>query len=301
MNTDNPIGFMIGVLIIISLAVVTLQFVGSIHTDLITNSSNSDSDIILADNASTQTLSQTPISPSVTSWNRTWVEDKTTPNQMITLSLTGMQIIDTLTYSGWFNTNLTASDDNLMDIYVGFEVYLFNNTLIGCEVENNTGSKVTVNYTTNEINDSLWHHIGCTYDGAGNLTMYWEGVPVGSVVELLGDFGTQATNSYFGTYGYLDEVRYYNSNSLSRDEMLEIYNSGRITNSSLVNTGLLNWFSFNENSGLTAYDMNGGTDRTLSSDIIWNNDAITQTVPTTSYNQTGTDFTIAKSNFYHRW
>ncbi len=54
----------------------------------------------------------------------------------------------------------------------------------------------------------------------------------------------------------IDEVRVYNR-TLSDAEALEIYNSGRLANSSLPSDGLVLWYSFNEGSGTVVRDKSG--------------------------------------------
>ena len=56
--------------------------------------------------------------------------------------------------------------------------------------------------------------------------------------------------------GGIDEVRIYNR-SLSSLEVSEIYNSGRIANSSLPSNGLVLWYAFDENSDTTVHDLSG--------------------------------------------
>lgn len=56
--------------------------------------------------------------------------------------------------------------------------------------------------------------------------------------------------------GLVDEIRIYNT-SLTSSQITEIYNSGRIPNSSLPNDGLVLWYHFNENNGTVVNDISG--------------------------------------------
>ena len=66
--------------------------------------------------------------------------------------------------------------------------------------------------------------------------------------------GTHNHNS--GITGGMDEIRIYNR-TLSHTEISEIYNSGRIQNSSLPSDGLVLWYGMNEGQGSILHDLAG--------------------------------------------
>ena len=67
--------------------------------------------------------------------------------------------------------------------------------------------------------------------------------------------GSSSTpNAFFN--GSIDELRVYNQ-TLIQSQISEIYNSGRIANSSLPSDGLVLWYSFDEGTGTTIYDKSG--------------------------------------------
>ena len=79
---------------------------------------------------------------------------------------------------------------------------------------------------------NTWNHCVMTYDGAGNVNLYKNGVNVGSGSVSWTD-GTGASNTYIGTYngisnyftGLLDEIGIWNR-VLTPSEVTELYNSG---------------------------------------------------------------------------
>lgn len=85
------------------------------------------------------------------------------------------------------------------------------------------------------IHDGSWHHVGYTFDSAGNLQYYFDGVTDGSAIATGSQFSNSPNNelifgaddgstSYNFPYGgTLDEVRVYNR-VLSSSEVAAIYN-----------------------------------------------------------------------------
>lgn len=99
--------------------------------------------------------------------------------------------------------------------------------------------------------------------------------------------------------GTTDELRIYNR-TLTQAEMLQIYNSGRTSNSSLNSSGLTLWLSFNENSNGANYDKSGfGNNATYGpTDLTrFRTDGINLTLTDgTDYQLAGAIFTILNNN-----
>ncbi len=122
-------------------------------------------------------------------------------------------------------------------------------------------------YGGTNITTGTWYHVAVIYDDAANvLNLYVNGAKE-STTTLSGSPTTNslAANTYAldvgqqgGTYnfdGQIDELRLYNR-TLSADEISQLY---RLTTPTLVDTGLMAYWSFNaqDMSGNTAYDRSG--------------------------------------------
>jgi len=127
-------------------------------------------------------------------------------------------------------------------------------------------------YTTGFAkDDGEWHNIIYGFNKT-DLFTYVDGVlnitqdVSSSCVNELEEKGFLNYNISFGSnlgcssnavsMGSQDEFRMYNK-TLSITEISEIYNSGRIANSSLPSDNLVLWYSFNEASGDIVYDKSG--------------------------------------------
>lgn len=115
------------------------------------------------------------------------------------------------------------------------------------------------------INSGEWVHLVGVYDSfVGNVSSYMNGVlnETDSVADNQTLFTLPTLHIGFEGYssryfnGSIDELRIYNR-SLSSLEISEIYNSGRISNSTLPDEDLVLWYNFNENNGSVVYDRSG--------------------------------------------
>ena len=118
------------------------------------------------------------------------------------------------------------------------------------------------NAADTNISAGNWINVGCVVNGTATK-IYVNGIlrdtdtysttiqPVHTIAPL--QIGAQPDNGVPNNYfsGKIDELRIYNR-SLSGSEMLELYNSGRVVNDSLVPTGLVFWLPMNETSGSPA-------------------------------------------------
>lgn len=109
----------------------------------------------------------------------------------------------------------------------------------------------------NNISLNMWEN----YIISSNTTyigFYRNGILVNSS-EYINKFpnATIAISSASSSFkGDIDEVRIYNR-SLSDTEITQIYNSGRIANSSLTSEGLVLWYKFDEANGTNVFDSSG--------------------------------------------
>jgi len=243
----------------------------------------STSDAILADNGTASTLSQTPNSlTSVTTKNNSWLSFDGV-NDYVNLSksyITDKISSAEITVSLWVNlTQLYGDKINQLFYYSNTSssnnVAFFirhqtagNLNLSRCSIHNQSaGGWADSDYRSDldgaNFTEGKWEHYICMYNGSDSLT-YQNGILV-NYTSLIGARGTESSNSFvlgsrtdgtsYPTNGSFDEVRLYNR-SLTSSEILEIYNSGRITNNSLPTTGLVLWLPMNENSGTDIHSFN---------------------------------------------
>jgi len=127
-----------------------------------------------------------------------------------------------------------------------------------------------------------WHHVVGTWKAGERPMVYVDGVNWSNqwgVKALDGVIQAGNRELYIGGRpssplsldwdGSLDEVRIYNK-SLSLADINEIYNSGRVANSSLKDTNLVRWWSLDEGAGISLEESSGnGTAGTLVGDTDW--------------------------------
>jgi len=145
---------------------------------------------------------------------------------------------------------------------------------------------------------NTWIHCAMTYDGAGNVNLYKNGVNVGSSSISWTD-GTGTSSTYLGTYlgtsnyfnGLIDEVGIWDR-ELTQSEVTELYNSGSgkqyPTGIDAFWSGALSYFKANN----TAYDEIAGYTGTLNNGTTYDTGIIdsafsfdrslTQSITTTS-------------------
>ncbi len=123
-------------------------------------------------------------------------------------------------------------------VNVGYEIFL--NTLAPTVIETfvgDAGGIASAAICTTDIHDDNWHHIVITYDRSGNATGYVDGVEELTIdisarnltitntdKFTLGRFAGSGTGFYDGI---LSGVRMYESNVLSAEEVLSLYNLTR--------------------------------------------------------------------------
>lgn len=214
------------------------------------------------------------------------------------------------TFSAWIKNNKlggTNSNKSACIIGVQFRYSLYFYTNLSTDkfrfgIRNMSGA-LQVSVEAGKVSDKLgeWTHLVGVYN-ITNVIIYQDGLfietdvkPAGliftnkSILSIGGGEGILNGNG-IGWNGSIDEARIYNR-SLSATEILEIYNSGRVKNSSLNSTGLVLWQPFEENSGLTTHDVfNSSLDGTITG-AIWGNDGVN--IPLGNL----TDYTLVETNF----
>jgi len=161
-----------------------------------------------------------------------------------------------LTLMAWIKHGSTLDHrciiDKRDDVQDGYNLYISPSGNAWVRINDNTLTG------TSDIDDDVWHHIACTYDGS-TIRIYVDGVEensdsIGS--ELLDTInslriGLERDNG-FDFNGIIDDARIYNY-ALSTQEIAEIYNS---TKPSEDDDEIAMW-EFNENTGTIAYDSIG--------------------------------------------
>ena len=243
----------------------------------------------------------------------------------ISVDSAGLNTNDSFTFSFWVNDTSAHSEQPLFgstqnDGTYSVGYYYFyqaspscdaNEPILIIESENN-GDLAYICIDNGSLWDSEWHHIAILYNDTDSYCEVWvDGINT-SITFPFGDcsfdanipittggdngkiaLGTIDPNYAVIDYGYggLDEFRYWNR-TLSSAEISEVYNSGRIANSSLTEASMWLWLPLNENQGGGFFGKNrSDVWANYSGEIsgaTWNSDNINITVPSTSYSLSGT-------------
>jgi len=274
-----------------AIMIIVLGLVVSIGAVILTNyqdsvsetASESASETILADNASTTTLTQTPSTLTATAKNNSWLsfdgvndnvailEDNflSNPNLNMTLSIwvniSGSPDDSSENHTVLFSRNSASRVNGFFDQY---ELSLGNgssnlNKSACFGYQNGTVSDTTQFVcSTGNLSENIWHNIVGVHNGS-SILLYIDGIlnnsqwidgyytSLLSATAKIG--GGSITNGYY-LNGSLDELRIYNISSTALT--VEIYGSGRVANSSVNSTNLIFWTPMNENSGTDIHSFN---------------------------------------------
>lgn len=281
--SDRPIAFWIIFLFIFFFGVATMTIVANIANSIDTVTAGASENVLLEINNSVL-LSQIPTSISPTSTEFTWLEFDGV-NDVVTDDSIVLNFSNGFSFSAWANvqtidptsTKPIIEFRNLTSTTPLFNLVARNNTGVDRfyfrELVNSSGCDTTAENAT--LGDAIfndWFYLVGTYNAiSNNITLHINGVlqsDTGAVtsecktllgaseglVKRIGIGGREGGADFFD--GSIDEVRIYNQ-SLTDAEILEIFNSGRIQNSSLPSDGLILWYSFNEGTGAIAHDLSG--------------------------------------------
>jgi hypothetical protein len=164
-------------------------------------------------------------------------------------------------FSVWFNSGTTSSNKTFIS-KIGLNNFEYqiglNNS--GCPRFNlgNAGTSwVTTFNTSTPVVVNTWNHAVFAYDGTSNITVYLNGVSIGSASTSITTSGTNAFNiGYAGAYGEewlgaLSSIGFWKK-ALTASEVTALFNSGAgRTYASLdsgLRTNLISWWALNQNS-----------------------------------------------------
>lgn len=281
----------LSILIIISIAVLVIIAIFLFNSLGETCSQEFSSSVqnTLADNSTITTLSPTGegiTSLSATRHNDSWMEFDGV-NDGVNAPHISLNLSAGNSLSVWIKTgssNLTSGQDGIYlelrnssgtstrpATYLGirdvtgvgqFKARIFINSS-GCD---DTGQSTGFAKT-----DEQWHHLVNVYNGT-HILLYIDGflndtdAIKSSCINLFNSLGNENYNINIGAgrnssqIGHvrtsMDEARIYNR-AITPTEVSAIFNSGRQSNSSINNTNLILWYSFNEGSGTTVFDKSG--------------------------------------------
>jgi len=264
----NNLGFTIITLIAIGFLLIAGIIMVEKTNDTIAYNSASASQSISADNNSAQTLS--PVGTGITSFtsatrvNNSWLSFDGTNDVVEIDNIDGYSNTKNYTVSLWLYVD-TSDTTQRQGVFGhmqanggGLHYYYETGTL-----QYNCDDTIYTGYVQGTINisDNNWHHIVVVVDqNTENQTIYIDNIfdnssisdhsPVSANDVYIGRTPTPASIN-----GFIDEVRLYNR-TLSLIEIQEIYNSGRVANSSLNSTGLVLWLPLNENTGTDVHSFN---------------------------------------------
>lgn len=276
-------------LVVLTVGVVTIKEVAKNAEALDLESISSSESFVLVNS---QSLAQSSLdSFSATGKNQTWLDFDGVNDEVDLGFSNGIDRSKNFSLTLWFN----ASDNDgsrIIDYSPNnFNLYIMPSGILNATYKNSSGNLFELKSVSN-VNDSIWHFVAFSYNQDNkNLSLYLDGSFLGSAIVGMGDSGdiTFDLSSTFGGAqsfkGYLDEFRIYKNYVPTDLEIASIYNSKRIPNSSLVSTGLKNWYSFNANNGSILYDYSGVNNGTISG-ATWKNDGVNVTLTE------GVDYTV---------
>ena len=246
--------------LLVIIAIFLFQNLGAITVQ----GSASASQSILADNGSAVTISpidQGVISSSTTSHNSSYMNFDGV-NDRVDSDDRPLSGLNNISISGWVNFE-PLNQPNEFPSFFGqnSDAFIFMTNAsnsVSFRVDNLTGSGTAG--STFDFNSNEWFNFIGVYNSS-NVLLYINGV-LNSSTDFNGTIDSSADISIGGATsnffkGSLDEIRLYNR-SLTDTEVSEIFNSGRTSNRSLTEVGLVAYYPFNAGQGNTLYDVVGG-------------------------------------------
>ena len=311
--TKTSIGFMIALLIVVFLGSIVIIESADIAEDL-DNTIIATSETIVADNGSAQTLSQTPSgSVTTTAHNTTWLQLNGEDEYINTTQIDIFENLTNITVSMWVNITSNSSSMRLFSnsedgVNTPLQLSLTSSRLLA-SFTRDLGTTDTVT-STNRIHLNEWTHI-VLWRNSSDTTFYINGTQdsggfqswnssTSATTTIALKIGVLGNGTAFFLNSSIDEIRIYND-TLTDDEITEIYNSGRVQNSSLTTDNLDLWMPINENSGTVIHTLNE-TETSIDADNIntstWDTDGINTTLTLdTDYTVSTDQFTIINLDF----
>lgn len=266
---NKPIMFFISFIVIFFFGVVVIESTFDVAVEL-DRTNNSNSQNILINNGSSQVLEGTITSLTATRHNQSWLEFDGV-NDYVQVNNQTKIITDNLTVSLWFigiNASQEYTSPTLPHLFWRQDdcpgIMLESDRQIRFQMKNQTGASFpSIVSISNNFTDNEWINVIGTYNSSSlNMTLYVDGIAQSSRTdatisdECVDNIRINNDDGSRFFKGGLDEIRVYNQ-TLSSVEVLEIFNSGRTSNSSLPSEGLVLWYSFNEGTGATVFDKSG--------------------------------------------
>ncbi len=248
----------LSILVVGLIIVIGIFMVGSMGNDLFSDDLvNSSSENILTNYS--ETLLQTPTTSSATTPKNSWLEFDGV-NDYVNTSSEIFSSSEGFTLSIWVKIDSLSSEEEVFSQGWNNRLFSVDDKTFSCIFQN--GSTLVINSDSFYF-PKVWNHFVCSINTT-NAMIYGNGILDVTPVSVTGTY-TQTediikigSRTDGGTFfnGAIDEVRIYNQ-SLTQSQITEIYNSGRIANSSLPSENLVLWYSFEEASGTTIYDKSG--------------------------------------------
>jgi len=263
----KPLGFIIIFLITTVLAIGVLVPIIADKAEEIDSANSIGTASFLGNFSGNTTLTPTGegiTSLTATAKNQTWLSFDGVNDGLNILRTMETTEINNFTLSIWINTS-DNSKGILYELTSSFNGYIYNG-LINITSRNQTLIPVQEFQHTSLINDSQWHNIIISQhrnNTSINSSIFVDNCINSSVLQSnFPRFGSFSDVDFFGSSNgrpelFGDEIRWYNR-SLTQSEITQIYNSGRVANSSLPTTGLVLWLPLNEGTGTDVHSLNQG-------------------------------------------
>jgi hypothetical protein len=271
-QTFSTMQFFFIFLIVLTVGLAVYQYVGSVHRDLDTRSIVTNKTVLYTAPVAAITGREV-VSKAVYSVNDSYLQMNGLNNYV---SLNGKILNNSnttsFTFSAWVKRGVQNLSNNkgIVDKRLFQTGTSYNGTGLMFSKDTNksyisVGNGINLTeqtlYSDTVLNLNTWYNIVGSYN-VSNLIACVNGVCNSSNITLLNgvtnlDLDIRIGNSHHSAgyfNGSIDEVRVYNR-SLSQAEITQIYNSGRIANSSLPSSGLVAWFPFDEYGGTTVYNL----------------------------------------------
>lgn len=224
---------------------------------------NSSDSFLVESNYTLSPIGNGITSSSVNVSNDSWLSFSGSNEVDSIADSSSLDVTTGFTFSAWSNiTSLEMTNSHYLDKFVGatggYEIVLDNSSgQIELKYQNDTNDEFSEDICSIPTEKyGQWFNIIIRFNST-EVECYIDGV-INQTTPTNGSIKTSTKDMDFGSgiNGNLDEYRLYNS-TLTSSEVLEIYNSGRLPNSSLPSDSLVFWVSFEEGSGLTVYDKSG--------------------------------------------
>ncbi len=314
-NIEKVVGIIISVAILAFLVLILYIIFNNIPLASISSVATlSVSDNIVADNNSAQTLSEIPLTDvTTTAHNTTWLQLNGEDEYINTTQIDIFENLTNISVSMWVNITSNASSMRLFSnsedgVNTPLQLSLTSSRLLA-SFTRDLGTTDTVT-STNRIHLNEWTHI-VLWRNSSDTTFYINGTQdsggfqswnssTSATTTIALKIGVLGNGTAFFLNSSIDEIRIYND-TLTDDEITEIYNSGRVQNSSLTTDNLDLWMPINENSGTVIHTLNE-TETSIDADNIntstWDTDGINTTLTLdTDYTVLTDQFTIINLNY----